>query len=40
VFKAIRKTGYDRFIGHEFMPIGDKLQALESAFRLTAAALA
>jgi len=34
VAAAIRRTGYDRFIAHEFTPTGDKLRALEQAYRL------
>ena len=34
VIEAIRGAGYDRYIGHEFGPKGDKLEALERAFRL------
>lgn len=34
VVKAILDTGYDRYVAHEFMPKGDKLKALETAFRL------
>jgi len=34
VVRAIRETGYDRYVGHEFGPKGDKLEGLERAFRL------
>ena len=34
VVRAIMDTGYDRYVAHEFMPKGDKLDALEAAFRL------
>ncbi|MBM3215492.1 TIM barrel protein [Candidatus Poribacteria bacterium] len=33
VMRAIAETGYDLYIGHEFNPKGDPLEALESAFR-------
>jgi hydroxypyruvate isomerase len=35
VFRAIRDTGFDGYIGHEFSPKGDPLEALAAAFRLT-----
>ncbi|UCH26426.1 MAG: TIM barrel protein, partial [Trueperaceae bacterium] len=35
VFRAIRDTGFDGTIGHEFIPKGDPLEALAAAFRLT-----
>ena len=38
VIAAINRTGFARYVGHEFMPLGDKLKALEHAFRLFAAA--
>ena len=34
VVRAIRETGYDGYVAHEFSPKGDKLEALERAFRL------
>ena len=34
VVRAINETGYDRYVGHEFSPKGDKLAGLEAAFRL------
>jgi hydroxypyruvate isomerase len=32
--KAISSTGFDEFIGHEFVPVGDPILALEQAFKL------
>ncbi len=34
VFQAIAATGYEGFIGHEFVPKGDPLAALQSAYDL------
>jgi hydroxypyruvate isomerase len=34
VARAIAATGYDRYVGHEFAPKGDRVPALEAAFRL------
>jgi hydroxypyruvate isomerase len=34
VFRAIRKVNYQGYIGHEFLPKGDPVLALESAYRL------
>ena len=34
VIRAIRRTGYDRYVAHEFNPRGDRLKALADAFRL------
>ena len=34
VIDAIKETGYERYLGHEFMPKGDKLKALEAAFKI------
>lgn len=39
VYRAIAETGYAGFIGHEFVPPGDPLSALEKAYRDCAAAL-
>ncbi|CAN5381335.1 TIM barrel protein [soil metagenome] len=39
VIRAIAGTGYDGFIGHEFMPKGDALEALRAAHELIANAL-
>jgi hydroxypyruvate isomerase len=32
VMKAIADTGYDLYVGHEFVPKGDPIAALEAAF--------
>jgi hydroxypyruvate isomerase len=40
VYRAIAETGYSGYIGHEFIPKGDPLDALEKAYRDCAAALA
>jgi len=40
VYRAIAATGYAGFIGHEFIPKGDPLAALEKAYRDCAEALA
>ncbi len=34
IMKAINDTGYDRWCGHEFIPKGDPLEAMEAAFKL------
>jgi len=34
VVRAINDTGYDRYVGHEFTPKGDKFEGLDTAFRL------
>ena len=34
IMRAIAETGYDGFVGHEFVPKADTLKALEAAFRL------
>ena len=34
IVRAISATGYTGFVGHEFIPKGDVLKALESAFNL------
>jgi hydroxypyruvate isomerase len=34
IAKAISSTGFDGFIGHEFVPVGDPILALEQAFQL------
>ena len=38
VIRTIAETGYDRHVAHEFFPKGNKLEALEKAFHLFAAA--
>ena len=40
IFQAIAATGYDRYIGHEFIPKGDPATALKAAFDLTAESIA
>lgn len=37
IFRAIRDTGYDGYIGHEFIPKGNPVEALKHAFDLCAA---
>ena len=32
ICRAIAETGYDLYVGHEFMPRGDKIEALRQAF--------
>jgi hydroxypyruvate isomerase len=32
IMRAIAATGYDLYVGHELMPTGDKLDALQQAF--------
>ncbi len=32
VMQAIADSGYDLYVGHEFSPKGDKLEALKAAF--------
>lgn len=39
VFRAIRDTGFDGFIAHEFIPRGDPLLALRAAFETCQASL-
>ena len=34
IVKAIKQTGYNGFLGQEFIPIGDPVQAMEDAFRI------
>ena len=34
IAKAISSTGFEGFIGHEFVPVGDPILALEQAFKL------
>ena len=34
VIDAINETGYDRYLGHEFNPKGDKIEALAAAFKI------
>ncbi|MHC4481305.1 MAG: hydroxypyruvate isomerase family protein [Planctomycetota bacterium] len=34
ICKAIAETGYDLYVGHEFMPKGDVIEALRSAFEI------
>lgn len=40
VFRAIKGTGYNGYIGHEFIPKGDVVPALEAAYKLCADAVA
>lgn len=35
IFKTIKATGYQGYIGHEFTPKGDTIKALKAAFELT-----
>ncbi len=39
VFRKIRDIGYHGFIGHEFVPAADPIEALREAYELTALAL-
>jgi len=39
ICKAIVDAGYEYYVGHEFWPKGDKLAALERAYRVCTAAL-
>ena len=34
VIDTINETGYGRWVGHEFFAKGDKMAALEAAFKL------
>ncbi len=34
IMKAIAETGYDGFVGHEFIPKGDPIEALRAAYDL------
>jgi len=34
IMRAIVETGYDGYVGHEFIPKGDPVEALKSAFDL------
>jgi len=34
ICRAIAETGYDLYVGHEFMPKGDLIQAMRAAFSL------
>lgn len=34
IMRAIEATGYDGYVGHEFIPKGDPIAALEAAYRL------
>ena len=36
ICRAIRETGYEGYVGHEFSPRGEPLSALEQAFRICA----
>ncbi|MEM6429733.1 MAG: TIM barrel protein [Deinococcota bacterium] len=36
VFRAIRDSGYTGYIGHEFVPKDDPIEALQEAYQLTA----
>jgi hydroxypyruvate isomerase len=31
--RAIAETGYDLYVGHEFSPKGDPIEALKAAYR-------
>jgi hydroxypyruvate isomerase len=33
VMRAIAETGYDLFVGHEFLPKGDTFEAIQAAFK-------
>lgn len=39
VFRAIARTGYDGWIGHEFIPHGDVVAALTAAYGITSSAV-
>jgi len=39
IVRAIAKTGYDGYIGHEFVPKGEPVAALRAAYELTAGSL-
>jgi len=39
IFRAIAQTGYQGYIGHEFLPQGDPIKELELAYRLCYASL-
>jgi len=34
ILRAIAQTGYDGYVGHEFIPKGDPVAALKAAFDL------
>jgi hydroxypyruvate isomerase len=34
IMKAIADSGYTGYVGHEFIPKGDVLEALETAYKL------
>ena len=34
IMKAIAQTGYNGYVGHEFIPKGDPMAALQAAYRL------
>jgi hydroxypyruvate isomerase len=34
VMQAIADSGYQGYVGHEFIPKGDPIEALEAAFKL------
>ena len=34
VIAAIRDTGYDGYVGHEFIPVGDPVEALKNALQV------
>lgn len=34
IVKAIKKTGYEGYLGQEFIPVGDPVKAMEEAFRI------
>jgi hydroxypyruvate isomerase len=33
IMRAIAETGYDLYVGHEFVPKGDRIEALKAAYR-------
>ena len=39
VFRAIAATGYDGYIGHEFIPKGDPISGLQAAYNVLATSL-
>jgi hydroxypyruvate isomerase len=34
VMRAIADSGYDMYVGHEFVPKGDPIEAMRAAFKL------
>jgi hydroxypyruvate isomerase len=39
IFRAIAATGYEGYVGHEFIPKGDPAAALRAAYELTVSSL-